>query len=130
MKTDIHYIPRHQTEVHQELVNWAMTVADGRESKVSPMFAQYRSHAWQWHEPEFRPTCFPLRGWETNEKVKRLPELYRKAIKWFYLERSAPHKKQRELGVSLAGLNELVIMARTKIEAQSANNCNASLECA
>jgi hypothetical protein len=69
-----------------------------------------------------------LKGWETNEKVKKLPEIYRKALKWFYIDRTAPYKAQRDMGMSLSGLNETVIMARYKVAALSSNNRNDSLK--
>ena len=123
MKTDIHYIPSSQREIHEELVNWAMTVSDGGQSRVSPMFQQYRSHAWQWHEPEYRPTCDTLRGWDTNEKVKKLPESHRKVIKFYYIDRQDPRRFCRLNGCSLSELAELIISARYRFDAISCKSC-------
>jgi hypothetical protein len=112
MKVDIQYIPEHQKHIHDELINWAMTVADGRENKVSPMFRQYRSHAWQWHEPEFRPTVRPLDGWKMNANVVKLPEKHRKTLVWFYIQRTPVYKARKQLGLTEEGLNKHVVDAR------------------
>ena len=101
---DFHSVdPAHQT-IHDMLLNWSRWVHVGQARFVSPMFAQYRSNAWQWHTPEYRETCDPLEAQALEKLMRYLPRKQREAIKWNYVIRCSPAHARQALGCTYAEL--------------------------
>ena len=107
--------PEHH-EIHDRLLNWALWVTPRTPSTVSPMFRHYRSHAWQWHTPEFRPTCDLLDAVVIEKIVARLPHKHREAVRWSYVYRCTPAIAIRELALSYEGLARHVRDGRTMVK--------------
>lgn len=105
---DFSHVEPHQSAVHDRLLNWARWVTPGSPSMVSPMFRQYRSHAWQWHTPEIRLTCDSLDAMAVEKIVAKLPAKHRDAVRWAYVHRCTPAIAIREMGVSYDGLAKLL----------------------
>lgn len=101
---DFHRFYPHHSVIHERLLNWARWVTPRTSNSVSPMFRNYRSHAWQWHTPEHRETCDLLDAMVVEKAVGRLPVTHREAVRWAYVYRCLPYVACRELGVSEEGL--------------------------
>ena len=111
---DFCYVPQHQEAMHARLENWARWV-------------RIRPHGWQTH-PMFRNAKTPrsfdidphistaldtLDALLIERTVSKLPCKHRDAIRWQYVLRADPAGMARKLGVSRAGLLELVCDGRT-----------------
>jgi DNA-directed RNA polymerase specialized sigma24 family protein len=83
--------------------------------QVQPMFRQYRSKSWQWERPIPKIETNLLEVVEMEKAVSQLPEKHRAAIRWAYVAGDSPIRMARGLGVSKAGLLELVNAARTML---------------
>jgi DNA-directed RNA polymerase specialized sigma24 family protein len=83
--------------------------------QVAPMFRQYRSKAWQWERPEPRAALNIPEAVEMEKAVSLLPEKHRTAIRFAYVFCGSPGKVCRDLGVSKAGLMELIQNGRTML---------------
>lgn len=96
--------PNHKA-VHERLRNWARWVSVRPATQVQPMFRQYRSKAWQWHEKEFRETCDTLDAANVEKLVASLPPDHAFALRWFYVWKMTIGDARRAIGVSSAGLH-------------------------
>lgn len=114
-RPDFHRVEPDQLDIHDRLLNWARWVTPRTSSTVSPMFRQYRSHAWQWHTPEHRPTCDTLDAVLIEKTLRRLPVAHREAIRWCYVYRCTPAIAARELALSYEGLARHVRDGRTMV---------------
>lgn len=112
---DIGRVPEHQKHIHERLVNWAMYVKPGQSANISPMFRQCKSNAFQWHPPEYRPTCDTQDGHLVEKAVCKLPKQNRDAIVWWYVYRFGELKARKMLGTTQAGLDRLVIDGRSML---------------
>lgn len=123
-------VPDHQLRIHGLLIQWARWVKPRSHGwHVSPMFKQYRSKAWQWHEPVVQSPINVPEALEMEKAVSLLPEKERAAIRWYYYYSSqVPSQKARAdgyevtppgmariLGVSKQGLADLVRIGRTML---------------
>ena len=113
---DFCYVPQHQEAMHARLGNWARWV-------------RVRPHGCQTH-PMWRHSVTP-RGWDIDphistaldtldallieRTVSQLPEKHRDALRWHYVRKADPAGMARRLGVSLAGLLELVCDGRAMV---------------
>lgn len=107
MKTntiDFHHVEQHQLGIDARLNNWARWVKPGRQSWINPMFAQYRSKAWQWHRPEIHDPLDTLDAMKIEKAVSALPDKHRAAVRWAYVIRCSPAVVFRALGVNRDGL--------------------------
>jgi hypothetical protein len=69
------------------------------------MFAQYRSHAWQWETPEVKVQGLPGENALMEKLVSALPDKHRKAIRWAYAWPWVPVSAvRREVGLTRADL--------------------------
>lgn len=101
---DFARVEEHQHAIHDRLRNWARWVVVRPQSRIHPMFAQYRSHAWQWHTPEHRETCDLIDAQALEKVVGTLPTKHRAAVRWCYVYRCSPAIAAREIGLSYDGL--------------------------
>lgn len=101
---DFARVEEHQLPIHERLRNWARWVVVRPSSKVHPMFAQYRSHAWQWHTPEHRETCDVLDAMVMEGEVAKLPPHSRYAVRWAYVYRYTPAVAVRFVKSDYGGL--------------------------
>ena len=101
--------PRH-AEVDRRLALWGRWIIDRPKPwRTSPMFRQYRSHAWQWHMPEIHVQATPGENMQTEKAVCALPEKHAYAIRWAYMAPWVPVSMvRRELGVTRQGLADLI----------------------
>ena len=113
--TDIGRVPHHQHAIHDRLVNWAMYVKPGQSVNVSPMFRQCKSNAFQWHAPEYRPTCDTQDGHKVEKAICKLPAMNKDALVWYYLYRFGVLKARKLFGLTEAALDKLVIDSRTML---------------
>lgn len=114
-REDVDYflVPDGQLAIHEKLEAWARWVRVRPTGwQVAPMFRQYRSKAWQWHERELKPETNIPEALEMERQVSQLPEKNRTAVRWCYVMADSPIRMARELGVSKAGLLELISDAR------------------
>lgn len=118
--TDLHAVRYEHIAIHERCLNWARYVRDGRHrSSTLPMFKFYR----QVRHREF--TCpIPidsLDGHAVEKAVGQLPEKHRDAIRWHYVHHAwiPPNKACRHLGVTRAGLSQLVHDARSMLRNRS-----------
>jgi DNA-directed RNA polymerase specialized sigma24 family protein len=109
---DYHRVEDDQLDIHNRLLNWARWVIPRTSSAVSPMFRNYRSHAWQWHSPEHRQTCDTLDALAIEKTMYKLPDKHRQAVRWCYVYRCTPAVAIREIGVSYVCLATLVRESR------------------
>ena len=123
MKTrqiDFHAVAPGQYAIDARLVNWARWVKPGRQSWVSPMFAQYRSKAWQWERPEIKDPINTLDAMLIEKLVGALPDKNRTAVRWAYVVRCTPAVVMRHMGVDgeslLAYLNDGRAMLKNRLQ--------------
>lgn len=110
---DYHLVPDSQIAIHERLTDWARWVRVRPHGwQVAPMFRQYRSHAWQWHTPEARPTVNMPEAVEMEKAVSLLPEKHREAVRFCYVWCGSPGAFARRLGVSKSGLQDLIVAGR------------------
>lgn len=114
-KIDIARVPAHQHSMHERLNNWAMWAKPGQSVSICPMFRQAKSNAFQWHPPEYRPTCDTIDAQFVEKAVCKLPSEMRKAIVWWYIFRTGELAFRKKLGVTLERLDTLVINARQSL---------------
>jgi DNA-directed RNA polymerase specialized sigma24 family protein len=107
---DFFVVEHHQLAIHERLDNWSRWVEHRCRvgGKVAPMWANYRSNARQWHEPELRAPTNELDGQAMEKAVAMLPAPHRDAIRWNYVWKGGPLHMARKLGVSKDGLQMLV----------------------
>lgn len=111
-KIDIGRVPAHQHFMHERLVNWAMWAKPGQSVSICPMFKQAKSNSFQWHPPEYRPTCDTLDAQYMEKAICKLPDDNRKALVWWYIYRTGELAFRKKLGVTLERLDILVINGR------------------
>lgn len=106
MKQQIDFarVEEHQIGIHERLRNWARWCSVRPQTRVHPMFRNYRSHAWQWSTPEVRETCDLIDAQALEKVVSTLPIKHRAAVRWSYVYRASPAIACRELGLSYDGL--------------------------
>jgi DNA-directed RNA polymerase specialized sigma24 family protein len=103
-------------EIHRRLESWASWVRVRPIGwQVAPMFRQYRSNAWQWERPELRVQASIPEAVEMEKAVSLLPEKHRMAIRFAYVFCGSPGRVCRDLGVSKAGLMELIENGRSML---------------
>lgn len=106
---DFFAVESHQLDIHDDLLNWAAWVNPRPTGwKTQPMFRHYRSHAWQWHEPEIKRAIDAIAGQYMEKAVGHLPPKNRDAVRWCYVFCGSPVPIARELGVSKQGLFDLI----------------------
>ncbi len=111
-KIDIARVPDHQKDMHDRLVNWALWAKPGQSVSICPMFRQAKSNAFQWHPPEYRPTCDTLDAQYMEKAICKLPADNRKALVWWYIFRTGELAFRKKLGVTLDRLDALVVNGR------------------
>jgi hypothetical protein len=110
---DFHMVPDGQLVIHERLLEWARWVRVRPHGwQTSPMFRQYRSHAWQWERPSPRVEVNVPQALEVEKAVSLLPEKHRDAVRWHYVFAGGPVPMAKRLGVSKQGLADLVIAGR------------------
>jgi DNA-directed RNA polymerase specialized sigma24 family protein len=115
-KIDYHYVSEKHENVNRLLVQWARWVKVRPTGwQTHPMFAQYRSKAWQWHVPELHTPINTLEAADMEKLVGGLPEKHRDAVRWHYVYTNSPAAMARQLAVSKQGLLDLVIDGRTML---------------
>jgi hypothetical protein len=114
---DFFLIPDAHLAIDARLCMWARWVKPGRSSGwiAHPMWKNYRSHAWQWHEPVIQLPMNTLQAHETEKAVAALPAKNRDAIRWNYVFRRDPAGMAQKLAVTRQGLLDLVSNGRTML---------------
>lgn len=113
MIVDFNRVPADQLEIHDRLINWAKWARGSRGSNVHPMFRQYRNDYWEPAAPQSYSDT--LDAVKVQKVMKDVPEKHRIAVQWCYIARSNPTKACKDLGVSKAGLMELIDDGRAMI---------------
>ena len=111
---DFSRVPERHYEIDRRLLLWGRWIIDRPKPwKTSPMFLQYRSHAWQWHMPEIHIPGTPGENMEIEKAVCALPEKHAYAIRWAYMAPWVPVSAvRRELAMTRQGLADILINAR------------------
>lgn len=113
---DFFAVAEHHAAIHERLERWARWVRVRPHGwQTTPMFRQYRSHAWQWETPTVRTPVNTLEAVAMEKAVSGLPEKHREAIRWQYVWQASPGVMARRLAVTTAGLFELVEQGRTML---------------
>jgi hypothetical protein len=72
---DFFLVDDRHAAIHARLEEWARWVrVRPRGWMTTPMFRQYRSHAWQWERPEIRTPIDTNRAVSVEKEVATLPE--------------------------------------------------------
>jgi len=114
MIVDFEAIPAQQEQIHARLRNWARWCRGRPTSNAAPIFRLYRST--DIHEGH--NTTVPVDGLDAARIAKGiggLPESHRHGLQWYYVHPVAPTRAAKTLGLTLAGLAELVIDGRTML---------------
>jgi hypothetical protein len=102
--------------IHARLTNWSRYVAPRHSHFVGPIWKLGRSTARQWDVPTLHVPIDNIDGHKIEKAVGLLPVKHRDALRWAYCRRTIlPHKMRRELGVTEAGLMELIHQGRTML---------------
>jgi DNA-directed RNA polymerase specialized sigma24 family protein len=110
---DYNHVPAHQRGIDERLTNWAKWCRASGGRTVHPMFRGYRDNYWQAEPmPDYVST---IDATEVQKTMAHVPERQRIAVQWCYVIKSNPARMARELGVSRAGLLELINEGRTMI---------------
>ena len=112
--TDFHRVDERHRDIDQRLERWGRWITrHPRAWKVLPMFAQYRSHAWQWETPEVIASGTPAENWEIERAVSLLPDKHRTAIRWAYAWPWVPVRAVRQhLGLTGPDLQRVLVDGR------------------
>ena len=98
---------------HQGLIAVFDSRADAQAFCDGAVFAQYRSHAWQWETPEVFAPDTPADHWEIERAVSLLPERHRTAIRWAYAWPWVPVRAVRQhLGLTRPDLQWMLVDGR------------------
>lgn len=97
--------------VHLRLENWSRWCRGRSVTAVHPMWRMYRADNWSREIPA-TGAADPLDAAEIQKAVGHLPVKHRHAINWQYVGNASPRRAAQSLGVSLAGLRDLVMSAR------------------
>lgn len=111
---DFSKIPTRHAEINLRCERWGRWITKTEKAwRVHPMFAQYRSHAWQWEMPEIHVPGTPGENMEIEKLVSELPSKHRTAVRWAYAFPWVPVSAVRQyLGVTRSGLAEMLDAAR------------------
>lgn len=112
---DFHHVPPEQQAIDAKLRNWSAWVKPRQVSQMASIWKLGKSNARQWHAPEIRETCDIIQAQAMEKAVYHLPEKHRDAIRWFYVHRTGPVRKCRDLGVTVEGLADLVSKGRVML---------------
>lgn len=115
---DFSYVETRHDKIHYRLEEWNRWVRVGyTRAKSSPMFAQYRSHAWQWEMPVVSIPIDTNKAHEVEREVSALPYKHRDALRWRYVFWYVPvNQVRKHLGVTREGLHELVVQGRDMLK--------------
>lgn len=117
---DLSSVPPSQWKMHDRLLNWAKWsrgTARFDRAISAPMFSLYRStEARREYGAETSMPIDHADGTRIQVGVTALPDKHRRALHWFYLHPVAPGAMARELGLTMNGLAEIVIRARTMLQ--------------
>lgn len=116
---DFNAIPPSHAEIHTRLLNWASWCRPTQSDSmgVSPMFRMYRSTARARREygATTHVSVDGLAAAAMEKAVQALPQKHRAALRWSYVDRRHPASAAAALAVSLQGLAQLVVDARTML---------------
>ena len=104
---DFHEVPPTHQAMHERLLNWARWVHGSAGSKCAPMFANYRSTE-VWADRVASAPLDTLDAHNLEKAVGRLPIKHRESVRWHYVRSSNPSGCARKLGLTLAGLAQMV----------------------
>lgn len=115
---DFARIPVRHEQIHIRLEDWSKWVRVWYQPwQQSPIFRQYRSHAWQWERPELKAQLNQLECHETERAVSFLPDKHRTAIRWAYVYDHVPvNAVRRELAVTREDLAALIDNGRDMLK--------------
>jgi hypothetical protein len=112
--------PEHQ-QVHGALLNWGVwlspTQRDSCSVGVSPMFAQAKSNARQWHTPDLHIATDQAGAQQVESLVRDLPTLQAAALRWQYVGKTPVARALQVLQVDRAQLLALVHAGRERCRA-------------
>lgn len=94
--------------IHDRLTNWARYVAVRQIQHQASIWRMGKSNGRQWHQPELSVPVNQLDGHKMEKAVADLPDMHRDALRWSYVYRINPSHMRRYLGVTDAGLYQLV----------------------
>lgn len=118
---DYHLVQDEHLAVHARLTEWARWVRVRPQGwQVAPMFRQYRSKEWEWATHAPREELNVLEAVEMEKAVSQLPEKHREAVRWVYVWCDGPGATARRLGVTKAGLLDLIQKGRTMLKNRGA----------
>ena len=108
--TDFSHIPSRHEEINLRLERWGRWIVhQPNTGRTHPMFAQYRSKAWQWEAPVLIITGTPAENYQIEKLVSGLPDKHRTAIRWAYAFAWVPVTAvRRALGVTRVELGALL----------------------
>lgn len=112
---DFAYVPTHQAEIHERLENWAKWQRGGHPGNVHPMFREYRPRNAE-SAPSAASEVDGLDAVAIQKVMKDIPQRQRIAVQWCYVKRGNPVPVCVALGVSKAGLLELITTGRTMVK--------------
>lgn len=117
MYVDFNHVDQKHAEIHKRLENWARWCVTNTRGFVSPIFRLYRAtEVWDHEQGQLLPPPIdPMDAQRMEKAVSKLPEKHRDAIRWCYIVRAQPVRMCRALGVSKAGLVDMIHEGRTML---------------
>ena len=109
MTVDHTRVPPEQREIHETLLNWARWVKPRHAREVHPMFRQYR-HGYEESSP--RADCDLIKAQQIEKLIGTMPKDHALVLRWWYVFTIEPYKVCRHMGLTNAGLAQMVIDAR------------------
>lgn len=113
---DFAHVPPSQWSMHDRLTNWARWCRSREHVAVAPGFGLFRSSDARTVRQYGAETSVPVDrddAVRVAKGVAALPDKHRRALNWYYLASGRhPSGAARELGLTLAGLAEMVGNAR------------------
>lgn len=109
---DFHRVEEHQQGIHTRLLNWARWChgRDGQSGACSPMWNL--SHTPPGARAEYAmSTPSPVDKMDAQAMAKgvaALPSMHRALVQWAYVKPIAPRRVAKELGLSFAGMYQLL----------------------
>ena len=94
--------------IDQRLQNWARWSHNRGSGGASPMFRLYRSTEVHAGHESSGPVVDSLDAQRVQKAVTALPTNHRLALSWAYIKRNNPQRCAISLGLTLAGLAQMV----------------------
>jgi hypothetical protein len=109
---DFSAVPEHQLKIHARLENWGRWCHGTGHAQMSPMFRLYRSSQARTLYVDVKVPVDSEDAAVVSKGVVALPEEYRHALNWYYVNRGSPKRACLIIGCDKSTLAMYVIQGR------------------